>query len=711
MKKYFSLNRKIFLSIWLLALLGLAPLITSLGMVSSETSFVVYLLVFSFVFVLLLDKASFQTGVILAILLAIFWLYKPPFLSILIEGLNNRMQDTFFQLRGPKANMDEVVIVDVDKRSLDAVGQWPWPRSLIGKVVNTLIEDDVRVIGFDIVFAESGRSSLKDLAKNFQEIGFNILLPQKNLETSKTLIEDQDWNITLTGAQVKEMVLKHWENHFEALDEDFHIDNESHSDREKNLIDRYIEEDKKLWDAYEKYEAQRVERLGEKYEINPFVPPQNPLVEMSRRVSKLHFLDIDWDAPNVFENEVIVIVDNDEFLGTAMNGGRVIAGGYFILEQSAGSRLAYSKVIEANEETEGMIIQSGIRNAEDIFPFMLLGMDQVINVEELQERANFQGMFNVIPDKSGAARYYTLIMQAPVYEETLLLKEGLKDREGVDYLDLENYEIKIISQNLTYPSIALQMLRVANGYDFVEAIEKADGQKGLVLRREAGMYEMSESGEDPVPPEVFSKVLPKERFIPLDFKGDMRINYLGYGGKWKQGDPFGPEYYFSYISLSDVLQKRFPKGFFKEKYVLIGSTDPTLQDLVGNPFRPAFPGIEVHATMLDNLLSEDFLSDLGDFSTLYIFLGLLVGGVILSLLIAYAQAWLTVIYLLLVLITLPYFSYYAFVNWNIVVEFIYPWIAIILIGIVVVLVNFFVEGKEKRFLNATFKKLLIFRFD
>ena len=46
---------------------------------------------------------------------------------------------------------------------------------------------------------------------------------------------------------------------------------------------------------------------------------------------------------------------------------------------------------------------------------------------------------------------------------------------------------------------------------------------------------------------------------------------------------------------------------FRDKVVLIGSTAAALSDLKANPFGASYPGIEVHATALDNILNGDFL--------------------------------------------------------------------------------------------------------
>ena len=52
-----------------------------------------------------------------------------------------------------------VVIVDLDEESLKAKGQWPWPRTLVAQLVDNLTRYQVAAIGFDIVFAETDRTS------------------------------------------------------------------------------------------------------------------------------------------------------------------------------------------------------------------------------------------------------------------------------------------------------------------------------------------------------------------------------------------------------------------------------------------------------------------------------------------------------------------------------------------------------------------------
>ena len=51
------------------------------------------------------------------------------------------------------------MIVDVDEKSLGALGQWPWRRDMLGHLISPLRALDASVIALDIIVAESDRSS------------------------------------------------------------------------------------------------------------------------------------------------------------------------------------------------------------------------------------------------------------------------------------------------------------------------------------------------------------------------------------------------------------------------------------------------------------------------------------------------------------------------------------------------------------------------
>ncbi len=68
--------------------------------------------------------------------------------------------DTYQRLKPREFNPNlPVKIVDIDDESLARLGQWPWPRPLIARLVERLTQAGAATIVFDIVFAEPDRSS------------------------------------------------------------------------------------------------------------------------------------------------------------------------------------------------------------------------------------------------------------------------------------------------------------------------------------------------------------------------------------------------------------------------------------------------------------------------------------------------------------------------------------------------------------------------
>lgn len=76
-----------------------------------------------------------------------------------LEIVRNAVFDQF-QRWQPRAYEDVGVrIVDIDEESLQRLGQWPWPRTLVADLVTRLQDAGAAVIAFDVMFAEGDRSS------------------------------------------------------------------------------------------------------------------------------------------------------------------------------------------------------------------------------------------------------------------------------------------------------------------------------------------------------------------------------------------------------------------------------------------------------------------------------------------------------------------------------------------------------------------------
>jgi HD-GYP domain-containing protein (c-di-GMP phosphodiesterase class II) len=66
--------------------------------------------------------------------------------------------DTLLRLTRPHQPDGRVVIVDIDERSLAAVGQWPWRRDVIGTLVSRVRSLGASAIALDVLFSEPERA-------------------------------------------------------------------------------------------------------------------------------------------------------------------------------------------------------------------------------------------------------------------------------------------------------------------------------------------------------------------------------------------------------------------------------------------------------------------------------------------------------------------------------------------------------------------------
>ncbi len=72
----------------------------------------------------------------------------------LLRSIEAWNYDVRAPLRANPKPSDQIVIVGVDEESLTRVGRWPWPRSVIGELLDILRESGARVIGVGFVFSE-----------------------------------------------------------------------------------------------------------------------------------------------------------------------------------------------------------------------------------------------------------------------------------------------------------------------------------------------------------------------------------------------------------------------------------------------------------------------------------------------------------------------------------------------------------------------------
>jgi len=92
-----------------------------------------------------------------------------------------------------------------------------------------------------------------------------------------------------------------------------------------------------------------------------------------------------------------------------------------------------------------------------------------------------------------------------------------------------------------------------------------------------------------------SSLIIDHRIVPLDGKSNLLLRYRG---KKKT---------FRYLSAADVLSGEVSGGTLRDKIVFVGTTALGTREVVATPLDTLFAGVEVQATVADNLLEQDFI--------------------------------------------------------------------------------------------------------
>ena len=88
----------------------------------------------------------------------------------LLHTLENLTYDGRLKLMPPLAGDRKVVIIDIDEKSLATLGHWPWNRKILADLVDTLFEHyHIRVVGFDMVFAEADEDEAAGLLRQMAD--------------------------------------------------------------------------------------------------------------------------------------------------------------------------------------------------------------------------------------------------------------------------------------------------------------------------------------------------------------------------------------------------------------------------------------------------------------------------------------------------------------------------------------------------------------
>ncbi len=217
------------------------------------------------------------------------------------------------------------------------------------------------------------------------------------------------------------------------------------------------------------------------------------------------------------------------------------------------------------------------------------------------------------------------------------------------------------AQGTLVPSLTMEMLRVVSHSSAI-----------LVNVNQAGVQSVAVPGLE----------------VPTDRNGQFWVHF-------NKHDPQ------RYVSAKDVLQGKVPADRLRGRLVLIGTSAIGLLDVKTTPLDAAILGVEVHAQILESVLTKSLLVHpnyaIGAELTVAVLLGIaiIIAAPMLSPIIVVALGT-------MIIAGLVGLSLYLFVEHDLLIDFTYPLISSWLIYLVLTFVNYFREQKQRQQIRSAF---------
>ena len=91
------------------------------------------------------------------------------------DRMGHMFYDAMSRHSASEKTAHSVIVIDIDDPSLQAVGQWPWPRHKIASLVKEIEARNPSAIAVDILFSEPDRASLSSIKAAYkQDFGLDI---------------------------------------------------------------------------------------------------------------------------------------------------------------------------------------------------------------------------------------------------------------------------------------------------------------------------------------------------------------------------------------------------------------------------------------------------------------------------------------------------------------------------------------------------------
>lgn len=235
----------------------------------------------------------------------------------------------------------------------------------------------------------------------------------------------------------------------------------------------------------------------------------------------------------------------------------------------------------------------------------------------------------------------------------------LPDIDGV----LRRSPLLISFQNEIYPSLALATFMQSIGEERIVVTKGVAGIESIRIR---------------------------DITIPTDPYGNLLVNYHGKNGA------------VEYISALDILEEKVQRDKIRGRMVFVGTSAAGLKDLRVTPLDANYPGVEVHATIADNIQNSEFLARPFTAITFELF-SILGWGILSTILLVYSRAGLSLVLMILLAIGMWYGAEWSILHLSLVVL---PTITIITQFLIFSALTFMKYWQEEKKVKAQTKALI-----
>lgn len=588
--------------------------------------------------------------------------------------IERSLEQIKYELRGVRPVSNQVLIVDMDNKTLDQYG-WPLSRHLLAKMVTKLKKYGAKVVAFDVLFSDPSNNDAVKNAKVFFDKFNKISLSSNDglvKELSKIIGHQKVYLTNFKDRLVKtnSYIYRIKQNLKKSEQKDQKAEQKKLAKSSNKMLYRLRQDKKYFTEAIKKQETElqkyeqvftQLKTLNDRYaeylnskskELLPDRAFAEALFNAQNVV--LGFVGIGYDGNQILTEkqkkrhqinyDVITTRSKITQFGFNFNKTFTLFQPFTALNAPYEDIAYYKKPLSQDKIdalNEKMSQADGLTEAE---------MDQFMNGQNGIFSTEHFGSFNLIPDIDGIARnYYPVYSIKGEKEKNVVMSLGLAALKVFHKQENDKFDQFIINYvNSDVPEL---------GFSFNM------GTKELFQMKYNGFYVV--------------------------------LNY------------YGPEKTFQYVSLRDIIEDKVDRKIFKDKIILVGTTAEGLLDMRSSPYNPSqrYPGVEVHTTFIENILDGSYFKRTTEHEMLEL-IALIFIGIFTALIAFKLKLYLGFLLTILLSFGIFYLDFNLFFKQNILLYSFNLIVTPILMFVVATIYRYFSEEKEKKKIKGAFKYYL-----